>query len=121
MAPHLRDIYSSVREELFMPAWVAAALRVIALAFGGGAAFELGQRALPPGRGPEDFDFQNGTTGPFDFLPFVGPEGRRIEKKRRRRRRALTASDRADIAFIVGLLGPTAGKNFAVTLAGRSR
>ncbi len=42
------------------------------------------------------------------------------KNKRRRRRRALTASDRADIGFITGLLGPTAGKNFAITIATRS-
>ena len=40
--------------------------------------------------------------------------------RRRRRRRALTASDRADIAFITGLLGPTAGKNFALTVVTRT-
>jgi len=40
--------------------------------------------------------------------------------RRRRRRRALTASDRADIGFITGLLGPTAGKNFAITIATRT-
>ena len=45
------------------------------------------------------------------------PDGRR---RRRRRRRALTASDRADIAFITGLLGTTAGKNFALTIATRT-
>lgn len=45
------------------------------------------------------------------------PDGR---KRRRRRRRALTASDRADIGFITGLLGPTAGKNFAITIATRT-
>jgi len=42
------------------------------------------------------------------------------KKKRRRRRRALTASDRADIAFITGLLGAGAGKNFALTIATRA-
>jgi len=42
------------------------------------------------------------------------------KKRRRRRRRALTASDRADIGFITGLLGPTAGKNFAITIATRT-
>jgi len=47
---------------------------------------------------------------------FPGGGGRR----RRRRRRALTASDRADIAFIAGLLGTTAGKNFALTIATRT-
>ncbi len=40
--------------------------------------------------------------------------------RRRRRRRALTASDRADIAFITGLLGATAGKNFALTVVTRT-
>lgn len=45
------------------------------------------------------------------------PEGK---PRRRRRRRALTASDRADIGFITGLLGPTAGKNFAITIATRT-
>jgi len=40
--------------------------------------------------------------------------------KRRRRRRALTASDRADIGFIAGLLGTTAGKNFALIIATRT-
>lgn len=104
-----------------MPAWVLAALRVMALAFGGGAAFEVGQRALPGGSRPGPFNgFETGEDRPgFDIGPFR--LGGQPEKKRRRRRRALTASDRADIAFIVGLLGPTAGKNFAVTLAGRSR
>ena len=52
-------------------------------------------------------------------IPFVDlfPDGK---KRRRRRRRALTASDRADIAFIAGLLGTTAGKNFALTIATRT-
>ena len=48
---------------------------------------------------------------------FPGGGGR---PRRRRRRRALTASDRADIGFITGLLGTTAGKNFAITIATRS-
>ena len=51
----------------------------------------------------------------IDLFP-GGGSGRR----RRRRRRALTASDRADIAFIAGLLGTTAGKNFALTIATRT-
>ncbi len=50
-----------------------------------------------------------------------GGDGAEEEKpKRRRRRRALTASDRADIGFIAGLLGPTAGKNFALIIATRT-
>jgi len=65
----------------------------------------LGVGSLLPGGG--------GIPG-IDLFP--GGSGRR----RRRRRRALTASDRADIAFITGLLGTTAGKNFALTIATRT-
>jgi len=65
----------------------------------------LGVGSLLPGGG--------GIPG-IDLFP--GGGGRR----RRRRRRALTASDRADIAFITGLLGTTAGKNFALTIATRT-
>lgn len=44
------------------------------------------------------------------------PDGR---PRRRRRRRALTASDRADIGFITGLLGKPAGKEFAIVISTR--
>ncbi len=40
-------------------------------------------------------------------------------RRRRRRRRALTASDRADIGFITGLLGKPAGKEFAIVISTR--
>ena len=53
-------------------------------------------------------------------LPFVDIFPGGAKRRRRRRRRALTASDRADIAFIAGLLGTTAGKNFALTIATRT-
>jgi len=66
----------------------------------------LGVGSLLPGGGGVPF---------VDLFPDGG--GRR---RRRRRRRALTASDRADIAFIAGLLGTTAGKNFALTIATRT-
>jgi len=55
--------------------------------------------------------------------PFGGGGGGAVfgpARRRRRRRRALTASDRADIGFITGLLGTTAGKNFALTIATRT-
>jgi len=39
---------------------------------------------------------------------------------RRRRKRALTLSDRADIAFISGTLGKPAGRDFAMIVAARS-
>lgn len=51
---------------------------------------------------------------------FIGPIFGGAKPRRRRRRRALTASDRADIGFIAGLLGPTAGKNFALVIAART-
>jgi len=101
-----------------MPVWIAAALRMLALGFGTGAAFQVGERALT---GAGGFPL---TDVPAQIIDSTGrfiSGGPGHPHKRRRRRRALTASDRADIAFIVGLLGPTAGKNFAVTLAGRSR
>jgi len=41
-------------------------------------------------------------------------------RRRRRRRRALTASDRADIAFIAGILGKAAGKDIAAIIAART-
>jgi len=40
--------------------------------------------------------------------------------RRRRRRRALTATDRADIAFVTGILGKTAGKEIAAIIAART-
>jgi len=64
-----------------------------------------------------------GALAPSGFgIPGVDlfPDGAGGRRRRRRRRRALTASDRADIAFITGLLGPTAGKNFALTIATRT-
>lgn len=96
-----------------MPAWLAAAL-ALARGLAGGAAvgtgFELASRAINGG---------DGGGFPSIQIPFTG--GFLDEKKkRRRRRRALTASDRADIAFITGLLGATAGKNFALTVVTRA-
>jgi len=60
-----------------------------------------------------------GTVG-GEIMDFFGG-GNGDEKKRRRRRRALTASDRADIAFIAGLLGPKAGRDFSTIVATRAR
>lgn len=84
-----------------MPAWLAAAVRL--LAGTPGRAFLTGSLA--------------GTAGAL--LPGFRGDGiveGEMPKRRRRRRRALTASDRADIGFIVGLLGPAAGKQFAITI-----
>ena len=88
-----------------MPAWLAAALTLIRSAGLGAAA---GAGAVGVSELFRDGEF------PLT-LPFI--DGK---KRRRRRRRALTASDRADIAFITGLLGANAGKNFALTIATRT-
>jgi len=97
-----------------MPAWLIAALALLAplarsgvsalRTRGGVAALGAGAGALAGGVGIPGVDLFDGDA----------------PKKRRRRRRALTASDRADIAFIAGLLGPSAGKNFALTIATRT-
>lgn len=88
-----------------MPAWLISALiaarSLVAGTPGRAAITGVGVGSLLP-----DFG-----------IPGIGGEA---PKRRRRRRRALTASDRADIAFIAGLLGTTAGKNFALTIATRA-
>jgi len=51
---------------------------------------------------------------------FPGGGDGALAPRRRRRRRALTASDRADIAFIESILGKAAGKSFAMIIATRT-
>jgi len=90
-----------------MAPWLAAALRLLfgsrlssaftGAAVGGGAQAVLGGDLGIPG---------------VDLFP--------DKKRRRRRRRSLTASDRADIGFITGLLGQAAGKSFALTIASKT-
>jgi len=86
-----------------MPAWLAAAMRLLI-----GTPF----RALATGTGL-------GTLLPDIGLPGIDlfPNGK---PRRRRRRRALTASDRADIAFIAGMLGQPAGRQFAMLIGSRT-
>lgn len=84
-----------------MAAWLISALRLL----GVGAGVSAGVGLVESATGVD--------------IPLIGKSGEDHPHKRRRRRRALTASDRADIGFIVGLLGPTAGGRFAVTLAAR--
>ena len=97
-----------------MPAFMVSALALLARAASAGRGLAVGT------------PFRAGITGlglggALSGLGIPGvdlfPDGK---KRRRRRRRALTASDRADIAFIAGLLGTTAGKNFALTIATRT-
>jgi len=55
------------------------------------------------------------------FAPSRGTADPGEGTRRRRRRRALTQSDRNDIAFIAGIISKVAAGNFAVQLATRSR
>lgn len=100
-----------------MPAWLLAALALLApTAIRGGAAITrfAGGRGGAAALGGAAGLAAGGIGIPgVDLFPDEKP-------RRRRRRRALTASDRADIAFITGLLGPGAGKNFALTIATRT-
>ena len=86
-----------------MPAWLAAAVRLLV---------GTTPRALATGTGV------GALVGPvLGSLGIPGvdlfPDGR---PRRRRRRRALTASDRADIAFI----GQPAGRQFAMLIGSRT-
>ena len=93
-----------------MPVWVMTAMKMLGLIGTGTALAAVGGGGipfLPPVLDPFE-------PGGFDIFA-------KKQTKRRRRRRALTASDRADIGFIVGLLGAKAGDRFAVQLAARPR
>jgi len=91
-----------------MPPFIAAALALLGRTFLGtparAALTGITAGTLVPGGG---FDIPG-----IDLFP----GGR---QRRRRRRRALTASDRADIGFITGLLGKPAGKEFAIVISTR--
>ncbi len=96
-----------------MPAWLAAAIRLLA-----GTPLRAGVTGATTGLAVSDL----GAVSPAALsglgigLPgFLGGG----QPRRRRRRRALTASDRADIAFVAGILGPKAGKDFALIIAAR--
>jgi len=97
-----------------MAAWLISALRMAAAAAAGGIAFGTGAELATTG----DVGGIVGQAGSFTS-PFIRSVTQVGERKRRRRRRALTASDRADIAFIAGLLGPKAGKDFAVIIGAK--
>jgi len=87
-----------------MPAWILAALRLLGSPAARGAGLGFGAGSLLP-----------------DIIPgggiFGGEDGK---KRRRRRRKALTASDRADIAFIEATLGKAAGRSFAMLVVSRT-
>jgi len=94
-----------------MPPFIASALALLARGVGVGRGALVGTpaRAGITGLGV-------GSLIPDFGLFGGGGDGR---PRRRRRRRALTASDRADIGFITGLLGKAAGKEFAVVISTR--
>jgi len=98
-----------------MPPFMLSALALIARGTAVIRTAALGTPARALGTGVGVGGLAAGGIPGIDLFP-GGGAGRR----RRRRRRALTASDRADIAFIAGLLGTTAGKNFALTIATRT-
>ncbi len=85
--------------------WLLASRVIAALTGRAGLATTAGAAAL-------DLGPFSGTGG---FRDFFGDDS----KKRRRRRRALTASDKADIGFIAGVLGKPAGRDFAMIVAAR--
>lgn len=89
-----------------MPAWLLSALAMLGRGLAGTPA-RAGLTGITAGSLLPDF----GIPG-FDL--FGGDNGK---PKRRRRKRALTASDRADIAFITATLGKPAGANFAAIIA----
>jgi len=96
-----------------MAAWMIAALSLLR---------GVGTRALPFARRAA-LPAAAGAAG--SLVGSVGIPGIDLfpgddKPKRRRRRRALTASDRADIAFIESILGKSAGKSFAMIIATRA-
>jgi len=101
-----------------MAAWMVSALALLRALFLGTPLRALGT-GVGAGSliGPAIPESIGGPAGGGGFFDFGGGGGR---PRRRRRRRALTASDRADIAFIAGLLGPKAGRDFATIVATRS-
>jgi len=101
-----------------MPAWLLGALALLApTAIRAGRA---GVTALRTRGGVAALAGGAGALAGGVGIPGVDLFGDDDRPRRRRRRRALTASDRADIAFITGLLGATAGKNFALTIVTRT-
>lgn len=110
-----------------MPAWILMALRLLGAGAAGGAGAEAAFRAIPGGIGSVTAPLSQLVPGGIQDLGratarkgFVDHHGIFHDRPhRRRRRRALTASDRADIAFIAGLLGVSAGSKFAAVIGAR--
>lgn len=89
--------------------WLEAAKQLARLAFGRAGTVRRGITAPAVGTG-----IGGGLLGLF------GGGGDGDRPVRRRRRRALTQSDRNDIAFIAATLGDVTGRKFALVIAARS-
>jgi len=101
-----------------MPKWLLSALGLLGVGVAGVGLAKAGGKGIPFLPGAID-PFEPGGLKLPDFL--VPRRGDEENGKRRRRRRALTQSDRNDIAFIAGIIGKTAAGSFAIQLATRSR
>ena len=95
-----------------MAPWLLSALRLLAGGLGAGAAFETGQQLL---QGP--IDSRTGSPELFGLGSLFGKE----PHKRRRRRRALTHTDKDDIAFLAATVGEPTARKFALLLASHHR
>lgn len=111
-----------------MPTWLVSALAM--LSRGAGTLVGGGRSLILDGGGAGQFARVAGAAVVGSAL--ADPQGGllpgfrinaagEIVKVRRRRRRALTASDKADIGFIAGILGKPAGRDFAMIVASRPR
>ena len=103
-----------------MPSWLIAALRLLAAGAAAGSGAELAIQAIPGGLGGSrgQIAVPGGQAAPS--AGWIDHHGIWHERRhRRRRRRALTAGDRADIAFIASLLGKSAGASFAAVIGAK--
>jgi len=110
-----------------MAAWLLQALKLIATGFAVGTGAEAATQLIPGGFGEPGVLAPTGLTSQR-LLPrgmgapagyFVRADGT-IGRHRRRRRRALTASDRADIAFIAATISKSAAGAFASIIGAKN-
>ena len=96
-----------------MAAWLVQAVQQVVRLIGGRALGGVGRRAIAG-------SLVGGTIASVG-IPGIDlfPDGDE-RPRRRRRRRALTASDRADIAFVEAVLGKSAGKSIAMLIVSRT-
>jgi len=96
-----------------MAAWLVQAVQQVARMLGGRVLGGAGRRAIAGGA--------LGSLATSIGIPGIDlfPDGD-DRPRRRRRRRALTASDRADIAFVEAVLGKPAGKSIAMLIVSRT-